>query len=192
MRIVYAAAVLAAASAVPAFAQNAAPAPFVGGHVEAITGYDSISVEGDSDGGIAYGIAGGYDFSLGGTVRAGFELEAAESTAEECASNVLVAGDELCAEARRDLYVGGRLGAVVSNNVLLYAKLGYTNARLGAAYDNGTTVVSEAANADGVRAGAGADFVVGRNMFIRAEYRYSNYESDFSRHQGVVGLGFRF
>jgi outer membrane immunogenic protein len=132
MRIIYAAAVFAAASAMPASAQNATPAPFVGGHVEAITGYDSISVDGDSDDGIAYGIAGGYDFSLGGNLRAGFELEAAESTAEECASNVVVAGDELCAEARRDLYVGGRIGGVVSNNVLLYAKLGYTNARLGA------------------------------------------------------------
>lgn len=192
MRIVYAAAVLAAASAAPAFAQNAAPAPFVGGHVEAITGYDSISVDGDSDGGIAYGIAGGYDFSLGGTMRAGLELEAAESTAEECASNVIVAGDEACVEARRDLYVGGRLGAVVGDNVLLYGKLGYTNARIAAVYDNGTTVVSDAGNGDGIRAGAGVDVAFGRNMFVRAEYRYSNYESDFSRHQGVVGLGFRF
>jgi outer membrane immunogenic protein len=29
-------------------------------------------------------------------------------------------------------------------------------------------------------------------MFVRAEYRYSNYENDFSRHQGVIGLGVRF
>ncbi|TMJ17536.1 MAG: porin family protein [Alphaproteobacteria bacterium] len=191
MRIVYAAAVLAAASAAPAFA-HAAPAPFVGGHIEAIAGYDSLSVDGDSDGGIAYGIAGGYDFALGTNMRAGLELEAAESTAEECQANVIVAGDRACAEARRDFYVGARLGGVVSNGVLLYAKLGYTNARVGAVYDNGTTVVSDGANADGIRAGAGADIALGRNMFLRAEYRYSNYESDFSRHQGVVGLGFRF
>lgn len=172
MRTIYAAAVLAAASASPALAQDAST-NFAGGHIEAIGGYDSISGGGDSISGAAFGIAGGYDFRSGGAVY-GLELEAAESTTEE--SGV---------EAGRDLYAGVRVGGVVSQNVLLYGKLGYTNARATVSGLGGT-------NFDGIRAGAGLEVLVGRNFSIRAEYRYSNYEADLSRNQGVVGLGFRF
>lgn len=171
MRMFYAAALLAAASATPAFAQDARPA-FQGGHIEAIGGYDSISGGGDSESGVAFGVAGGYDFRRGGAVF-GIELEATESTVEDAG-----------VEAGRDLYAGGRIGGVVNDNVLLYVKAGYTNAR---ASFGGTGVTF-----DGVRVGAGAEFLVGRNFSIRAEYRYSNYDSDLSRNQGLVGLGFRF
>lgn len=171
MRMFYAAALVAAVSAAPAFAQDAAPA-FNGGHIEAIGGYDSISGGGDSESGVAFGIAGGYDFRSGGAVF-GIEAEATESTIEDAG-----------VEAGRDLYVGGRVGGVVGGNGLLYVKAGYTNAR---ASFGGTGV-----NFDGLRAGAGVEWLVGRNVSLRAEYRYSNYEQDLSRNQGVVGLGFRF
>lgn len=174
MRTIFAAALIAAAPAAPAFAQGAAPAPapFNGGHVEAIGGFDSISGGGDSESGIAYGIAGGYDFRSGGAVF-GLEAEAADSTT-----------DDAGVEAGRDLYLGGRVGAVVGSNLLLYGKVGYTNAR--------ASVAGFGTNFDGVRAGAGLEMLVGRNMSLRAEYRYSNYEDGLSRNQGVVGLGFRF
>lgn len=171
MRMIYAATLLAAVSATPAFAQDAAPA-FNGPHIEAIGGYDSISGGGDSESGVAFGIAGGYDFRSGGAVF-GVEAEAAESTVEDAG-----------VEAGRDLYIGGRVGGIVGGNGLLYVKAGYTNAR---ASVGGTGV-----NFDGIRAGAGIEWLVGRNMSVRAEYRYSNYEADLSRNQGVVGLGFRF
>jgi outer membrane immunogenic protein len=173
MRTIFSAALLAAASATPAFAQDAAQAPFAGGHIEAIGGYDSISGGGDSQSGLAYGIAGGYDFRSGNTVF-GFEFEAAESTT----------GD-LGVEAGRDLYAGGRVGVVVSPTVLVYAKAGYTNARASVTGLGG-------ANFEGIRAGAGVEILLGSNFSIRGEYRYSNYEADLSRNQGVVGLGFRF
>ena len=171
MRMVFAAAVLAAVSAAPAFAQDATPT-FNGGHIEAIGGFDSISGGGDSESGVAFGVAGGYDFRSGGAVF-GIELEAADSTISDSGVS-----------ASRDLYAGARVGGVVSENVLLYAKAGYTNARASFA---GTGV-----NFDGIRAGAGVEFLVGRNFSIRGEYRYSNYEDGLSRNQGIVGLGFRF
>ena len=55
MRTIIAAAILAACSATPAFAQDAAPL-FSGGHVEAITGYDHVT---DGEDGILYGIGAG-------------------------------------------------------------------------------------------------------------------------------------
>ena len=182
MRIILAAAVLAAATATPAFAQDAsAPASFSGGHVEVVGGYDSVHGAGDSTDGVLYGIAGGYDFRSGGAVF-GIEAEASESSTGEC-----VGTD--CFEASRDLYVGGRLGAVVANNVLLYAKAGYTNAR----FDITTGGLTDSGNLDGVRGGAGVELALRNSpVSLRAEYRYSNYEGGVSRNQGLVGLGIRF
>jgi len=170
MRTIFAAALLAAASATPAFAQGTAP--FNGGHVEVLAGIDSISGGGDSEEGVAYGVAGGYDFRTGGAVF-GIEAEAADSTT-----------DSAGVDASRDLYLGGRIGAVVGSNVLLYGKLGYANAR--------ATFAGVGVNFDGIRAGAGVEVLLGRNFSLRGEYRYTNYEDGLSRNQGLVGLGFRF
>ena len=162
----------AALGATPALAQNAATPAFSGGHIEAITGFDSIRGGGDSESGIAFGIAGGYDFRTGGAVI-GVELEAADSTISDSGVS-----------ASRDLYAGVRVGGVINERGLLYAKVGYTNAR---ASFGGTGV-----NFDGIRAGAGIEWMVGRNVSIRGEYRYSNYEDGLSRHQGIAGLSYRF
>jgi outer membrane immunogenic protein len=169
MRIIHAVALLGAFTATPALASGP---NFNGGHIEAIGGYDSISAFGSSQDGFAYGVAGGYDFRSGGAVF-GLELEAADSTVS---SGGVHAG--------RDLYAGLRAGAVVSPNVLVYAKAGYTNAR--------ANFGSSGVNFDGVRAGAGVEILLGSNFSIRGEYRYSNYQSGLSRNQGLVGLGFRF
>jgi outer membrane immunogenic protein len=48
------------------------------------------------------------------------------------------------------------------------------------------------ANADGIRAGAGLEYALGQNLFVKAEYRYSNYEAGVERNQVVGGFGFRF
>jgi outer membrane immunogenic protein len=182
MRILFTAAILAAAaSATPAFAQDAAPRNFNGPHIEAVAGYDNLGGAGDSTDGIMYGIAGGYDFRINNLVL-GIEAEAAESTAGECQGGI-------CLDASRDLYVGGRIGAVVSPNVLIYAKAGYTNARVELSNGN----VSDSTNLDGIRAGAGVEWQFRNSpVSIRAEYRYSNYENGVDRHQGVVGLAYRF
>ena len=37
-----------------------------------------------------------------------------------------------------------------------------------------------------------AEYALGTNAFVKTEYRYSNYESGFERHQVLGGFGFRF
>lgn len=193
MRIVATALLASVAVATPAFAQDA-PGPFTGAHVEVITGVDRAKVPGDSRTGVAYGIAGGYDIQSGGGALFGIEAEAADSSAKGCETGVLVAGDRACVKAKRDLYAGGRAG-FVSGNTLIYGKVGYTNARLGASYEDGTAGTAadfdRSRNLDGVRVGGGLETNVG-NFLLKAEYRYSNYEQDVSRHQGIVGVGVRF
>lgn len=194
MRIVATALLASIAVAAPAFAQDAAPNPFTGAHVEVVTGVDRIKGGGTGETGVAYGIAGGYDVQTNGGLLFGIEAEAADSTAKDCDGSVLVAGDRACFKAKRDLYAGGRAG-FVSGNTLIYGKVGYTNARLGASYEDGTASTTadfrDATNLDGVRVGGGLETNIGR-FLAKAEYRYSNYENGISRHQGLIGLGIRF
>lgn len=177
----------------PAAAQEASP--FSGVRVEGLVGYDTTDVEGENSDGITYGVGVGYDFQMGGMV-AGVEAEASDSTVDECVSSVDITGDQLCVDAGRDLYVGGRVGAAVSPNVLLYGKAGYTNSRVSLDYEDGTTgTVNDfeaGENLDGIRVGAGVEFALGPNSYAKTEYRYSNYEQGFDRHQVVAGFGFRF
>jgi outer membrane immunogenic protein len=188
------AALLAGTAAAPALAQT--DAPFTGFRVEGIVGYESVGIgeAGDSEG-VTYGIGAGYDFQLGGAV-AGVEAEISDNNVDECETDIDVIGDEICAQSGRDIYVGGRLGAVVGTNTLLYAKAGYVNGRVQVEYDDGTAAgldsFEESATLDGVRVGAGLEHSFGGQAFVKAEYRYSNYEAGVDKHQGVVGVGYRF
>src|SRR5947209_5588553 len=126
MRKYIIAALFAAAAATPALAQPGAP--FTGPRIEALAGYDHVRGDGGGRDGVTYGGAIGYDFQLGGLV-AGIEGEATDSSVKDCQSNFVAAADRICVNAKRDLYVGGRIGTVIGPRTLVYAKAGYTNGR---------------------------------------------------------------
>ena len=183
-----------AAVAAPAVAQDGA-APFTGVHVEGLAGWDDIRNHGHSND-FMYGIAGGYDVALGNGIRVGIDGEVSDSNNKSCFGAATAADPRLCAKAARDLYVGGRVGALIGNRTLLYAKAGYTNAQARVSYDDGTAATaadfSDHRDLDGVRVGAGLQFGLGEHTYLRTEYRYSNYQDGVDRHQVVGGLGFRF
>jgi outer membrane immunogenic protein len=186
------AALTASALATPALAQDAAP--FTGFRLEGLVGYDNVKGNGGSRDGVAYGIGAGYDVQLGGAVI-GIEGEAMDSSTKGCETAFVTADDRICANAKRDLYVGGRVGAAVTPNTLLYAKAGYSNARVRVNYTDPTTPVNDftsADNLDGVRVGGGVEQKLGANLYAKAEYRYTNYEAGLERHQVLGGVGFRF
>lgn len=180
--VTIAAAIAASALASPVLAQEVGD--FSGVKGTAIAGYDNtdfgIGGAGSSDNadGFLYGASLGYDIQSNNMVY-GVEAEITESTGE-------LSGGGASVDASRDLYAGARLGFVVGDSALLYAKAGYTNARYTA---SGAGV---AGNADGVRVGAGIEYKLSDNAFVRGEYRYSNYEAGVSRNQVVGGVGFRF
>jgi outer membrane immunogenic protein len=171
------AAAAALAFASPALAQGAAPAAPAapaGFRVEALVGYDHGGVDGFHMNGVMFGLGAGYDFAVSNTISVGVDAEATDSTA-----------DKDGVSAGRDLYAGARVNFAVSQRANLYVKGGYTNARLkieGCCADNG----------DGFRLGAGGQVVVSGKTYVGAEYRYSNYEGDFDRHQVALTLGTRF
>ncbi len=193
MRSIVVAALFAASAAVPALAQDAASdrAPFTGPRVEGLAGWDRVQNNGHDDG-VLYGIGAGYDFQAGKAL-VGIEGEASDSSVKQCAGSRTLADPRLCAKAGRDLYIGGRVGTVIGGKTLLYAKAGYTNAQAKLTFNDGTgqTTLGKT-NLDGARVGVGAEYALSPNSFIKTEYRYSNYENGFSRHQAVAGFGFRF
>ena len=178
--------------ATPALAQE--EAPFTGPRIEGIVGWDRSQAEGSHKDGVTYGAVLGYDWQMGGTV-VGAEAELTDSSADVCRRNIDVAGDRLCVGAKRDIYVGGRIGTALTPSTLLYGKAGYTNARYGYDYDdggNGSRDFGDGKNLNGFRVGAGLEQKIGPNSFVKAEYRYSNYEKGVSKNQVVAGFGFRF
>lgn len=198
MRYLYILGAALVAAATPAHA--AGGSSFSGPWAGAVAAYDRLSAKEDgadaSKDGIAYGVGLGYDFDLGG-VFPGIEAELSDSTVKASLEDVLVKGDGLDANAGRDLYIGLRLGVPVGENLLVYAKGGYSNMRFTTTYTKGAVVERDAANQGGFRAGAGAEVILSR-PFVRLEYRYSNYGSfedngiKADRHQVAVSAGMRF
>jgi outer membrane immunogenic protein len=187
------AATAAIAVATPAFA--AAPS---GARIEGMVGYDRTSIDLDEFGlpgfdlkaeGVVFGIGAGYDMALGEDVALGVDVEATETTADVGFSEGTDAAE---ISFGRDLYAGFRLTVPAGESMNMYLKAGYTNARVkGETTDAGVTE-SASGNLDGVRAGLGLQFAVGANSYVGVEYRYSNYEADVIRHQGMLNFGFRF
>lgn len=180
----FAAAGFAAAAlfAVPSAAQAQA-------FVQVETGLDSISAEGESDQGLAYGVSAGYDMPLSNGMFVGIQGTVADSTTKDCAT---AGAERLCLKTGRDLSAVVRLGTQMGERSKLYVLGGYTNARLRLTYTDGVDHYSAGDNGDGFRLGVGGQYDLTEKLFVKAEYRYSNYQSDFSRHNALVALGAKF
>jgi outer membrane immunogenic protein len=196
MRFLIASALLASAAiATPALAQDAPASAsegkeFQGVKILAVTGIDHVTIPGATQTGLSYGGVVGYDYQSGKAVF-GVEGEIDGSTAKDCAN--VSATERVCLKAGRDLYAGVRAGVVVGTKTLLYVKGGYDNGRIVATDTISGTTNKVGQNSDGWRAGAGVELNLAKNMLVRAEYRYTNYsDSDVARHQGIVGVGFKF
>ena len=182
-----------------ALSNPAEAADFTGPRVEVHAGWERLGVADpalkldDREDGIVYGVGVGYDVALGKRLVAGLEadFDLADTEFERVAGNTRVE-----ARARRDIALSARLGARLGDRLLLYGKAGYTNARIaGVLIANGTAGTTReefAANGDGLRLGAGVEFALGAHAYAKSEYRYSNYESDVTRHQLLAGFGYRF
>ena len=182
-------AAVAVAASAPAFAADLA-----GPRVEAVVGWDHVRANPAGTGnlnsdGFLYGLGLGYDFAVGGNVALGLDAEISDSSAD---FDVTDGTTRARLSAGRDLYVGGRITGAVSEKFNVYAKVGYTNARFKGTVTTGTTTTSASGNGDGIRAGVGAQYAVGSNAYVGAEYRYSNYEAGLSRHQLAATIGYRF
>ena len=118
-------------------------------------------------------------------------------------------------DAGGDIYVGVRGGFLATPALLVYGKLGYSSHKIdvdGDGVDAGVPFeFDEHVKVDGFRLGIGGEYLFTSSIFGKVEYRYTNYNNgdldirgadvnldplfsgiDMVRHQGVVGVGFRF
>lgn len=201
---------------VPAAAQDRT---FHGPRVEALIGYDStrpgstVDIDNADDvdqsiDDLAYGVGVGYDYDMGSAVL-GVEAEYLRSEAQtDYDTTGFTSFGVSNIEAGRDFYVGARAGIKATPQTLLYAKAGYTNAKMDVLATDNTTDIGTNVKLDGWRVGAGVEQALSDRFFIKGEYRYSQYQKgkfeapsgletdrfdvDLDRHQVLLGLGARF
>ncbi|WP_083925594.1 outer membrane protein [Sphingomonas sp. Mn802worker] len=212
------AAIAVALTAMPAMAQyELTEAPtHTGPRIEAKIGWDRPTLDGlliddgvtyrDQNGksGLAYGGEVGYDVQLNSVV-VGAYAGVDGSTAKDCAE--VFGLDRACVKAGRNITVGGRIGINLDGTFMLYAKGGYSNGRIGYEYRDFEGFLPDESygdNLDGYHVGGGLEFTLGRRVYNRVDYTYTDY-SDLAlgeegstaklktaRHQVTYGLGYRF
>lgn len=180
-------------TAIAAVTAVASPCSAQGFRAEVHGGWDRVNADEVDDSGIVYGLGLGYDFAVGEKAFVGLDFSLDDSTQKECATGAILAGDELCVRAGRDIAAGIRAGTKIGDDGKLYALAAYTNARFKSQYKSPAGVVTrEGENLDGFRLGAGYQHRIAGNAYGKVEYRYSNYEADISRHQVLFGVGIEF
>ena len=200
MKTAYAtAAIVLAAIGTPAMAQEStAPG---GLHLSVIAGYEGLGVESE-DGSVSadadsavYGVAAGYDLSLGGFF-VGVEGEYSASTGStEFPDSFAGARDGLDADGQ--FYLGARAGFALTPGIAAYGKFGYTalDTRSFTTAGNFSDIEE---NASGLRLGGGVQVQLPGPLEARVEYRRSRYDDiggdvgEATTDQLVAGVGIRF
>ena len=179
------AAAAAAALFVPAAAHAQVYAQLQGG-------LDSASTPAGSHEGFTSGVSVGYDHAIGEQMFVGIEASADDSTNKKCVFDVRTPGDKLCEKTGRDLGATVHIGTKLSPTTKLYALGGYVNAVLTEIYTDASGELRFNRHHNGFRLGAGFRKNMSKSAFVKVEYRYANYERDFSRHNAMFAIGADF
>lgn len=164
--------VIAAAAALAALATPAAAQDFTGARIGVTGGYDDVL----NRDGFTYGVVAGVDAPVAKGVTLGVEATLEDSTTGDAG-----------VDASRELGVAARLGVKVLPKAQVFAKVGYTNARVELAGTNAGVSL------EGLRYGAGVEYALTDRLYTTVEYRRSEYEDGIGGRNGVLaGFGIRF
>ena len=173
---------------------------FLGGRNGLVGGWDRVSIEAENiDGlgtdidenfdGATFGIVTGYHWPLGEGAIIGVGTSTMFSNNSK---TVNVGADSFKVEAGRDLELHVKAGVIVNESTLLYAKVGYANAKAKAkAVINGVTY-KDSDTGSGLRLGAGAEVSLNDSFSLVAEYRFTDYSNNLDRNQLVAGIAYKF
>jgi outer membrane immunogenic protein len=145
------------ASSTPALASN-----FTGVRAEVTAGADNVT-QGIDTTDVTYGVGVGVDAEVYKNVIVGVEANV---------DNVF---------DRRNIGASARLGLVVSDDVMVYGKVGYAN------WEDVTSK-----KLDGLRLGAGLEYHVVGPFYVGGEYRYTDFAGKTGQHGGFLKAGMRF
>ncbi|WP_454887530.1 outer membrane protein [Sphingomonas oryzagri] len=150
------------------------------------------------------GVEVGYDLESTGFVF-GPEASILWSGAKYCTA--IYGDDRGCLRMGREIEVGGRLGhRFTDSGTIGYLKIAYVNGRGRLTYADGDPEDHLSLHDDrsGIRFGVGIEQPIGRRVYVKGEYRYTNFKNykyddgeqraslGFDRHQVIGGVGVRF
>jgi outer membrane immunogenic protein len=137
---------------------------------------DSAPGSGAEDG-VYYGVQLGADWDLGG-IKAGVEAELGDSTA-----NAPNSGNQ----ANQSLFGNAavRVAVPITDGTRVFVRGGY-------AYHKIDYAVGPDFDGHGYTLGGGAEVDLGQRLFVRGEYRFSDYGQTVRGQQFLAGLGYRF
>lgn len=199
LKTVVASAILAAGIAGTASAQEF-DGPFIG----AQAGWNSDEVRNpqmpqgviamdDDQQSLTGGIYAGYDRRVGDKIVVGAEGSFDLSNDDKFRGTS--AGSSYLIDPKYSFDLTARAGVLVQPDTLVYARGGYTNARIKTSISDMVGVESEADNRDGWLVGGGVERQLTSNVSARVEYRYSDLsegDGNFDRHRVLAGLTYRF
>ncbi len=148
---------------------------------------------GRSQDSLSGGVFAGYDYKISPRVvlgaEAGVQFGADDSIVRDTGAT------RVTVDPKRSIDLTARAGYLVTDDTLLYARGGYTNARVKTSVENAAGIRSASANRDGWLLGGGIEHALSDNVSARAEYRYSDLsegDGKFDRHQALFGIAYRF
>ncbi|OYU15056.1 MAG: hypothetical protein CFE37_07495 [Alphaproteobacteria bacterium PA4] len=188
-------ALLAVVAASPAAAYE-----FDGIRIEGQGGFDRLQFKQNSNGiaingndnGWTYGAEAGFDLRLSPKVILGALGNYNWSSVGRTFANG--AGSSIAADSRGTWSAMGRLGVKVTDTTLLYVGAGYASTKVNYLVVPATPGASfnTSERYGGVRGAVGLEQGLGRSLYAKVEYRYTNYKDGMQGHQVIGGLGLRF
>ena len=147
----------------------------------------------DSRDAVVGGAFAGYDYKIGSNVVIGAEAGIQAGTDDSIVRDTDLARFTIDPKYSFDLTA--RAGYLVNDKTLVYARGGYTNARVRTSIEDADGLLRTSSNRDGWLVGGGVERAITDNISARAEYRYADLgegNGRFDRHQALIGVVYRF
>lgn len=143
--------------------------------------------------GLSGGFYAGVNTAFPGVDRAIVGLEGSFAF-NDADGQVSGGGDHISIASRHTYDISGRAGYEVTDNVLLYGRVGWARTRFSGLEPTGRTTL------DGIRFGGGAEYAITDNIALRTEFTRTDYERkrssdrrfDTAQNRLTLGIGYRF
>lgn len=139
------------------------------------------------------GVFAGYDYKIANSFVLGAEAGIHFGVDDEVVSTTNVG--LVTIDPKRAIDLTARAGYLVDGKTLVYARGGYTNARVRTTIEDEAGLRVASSDRDGWTVGGGVERAITDNISARLEYRYadlSDGDGKFDRHQALVGVAYRF
>ena len=146
--------------------------------------------------GMAYGLLAGYNMRFGNGfvfgIEADYEGRSADDTSLQKYQGVADSSYPVKTDLKEAASIRARLGQVFNGGqTMVYGTAGYALAKIERTFHNLPDSVSDTSWQDGWTVGAGVEHFVGRQLSMRAEYRYADYgEEDITAVRALWGAGY--